>query len=238
MPTGSVAGVVALTIHSSLDERRVATGTYCSLGRAGDIRLVTDRGAVDGTLHAEALYIANLGDRWSAQVPEDGVYEVVVAADAEVSVVGVGEERIFRHTTAEVRIETEVGTSRARIHAPAALPGPTRARGGTQPASLTLDPDDPCARVWIVACRDRLAGHGAGALAHHEVAAILAGSDRWEDKGLNDAGARKRASRVRGGAIEGWLEACGDGGADRDGVVDLLVRRGIVTPATYGAALR
>jgi hypothetical protein len=32
MPTGSVAGVVALTIHSSLDERRVATGTYCSLG--------------------------------------------------------------------------------------------------------------------------------------------------------------------------------------------------------------
>jgi hypothetical protein len=230
--------VVALTIHSSLDERRVVAGTHCSLGRAGDVRLATDRGAIDGTLHAEALYIANLGDRWSAQVPEDGAYEVIVSADGEVAVVAVGEERIFRHTAAEVRIETEVGTSRARVHAPAAQPGPTRARGGTQPASLVLDPDDPCARVWIVACRDRLARPGAGALAHDEVAVILAGSPRWEDRGLNGGGARKRASRVRGGAIDGWLEACGDADADRDEVVDLLVRRGIVTPATYGSALR
>jgi hypothetical protein len=101
-----------------------------------------------------------------------------------------------------------------------------------------LDPDDPCARVWIVACRDRLARPGAGALAHDEVAAILAGSPRWEDRGLNGGGARKRASRVRGGAIDGWLVACGDDDADRDEVVDLLVRRGIVTPATYGSALR
>jgi hypothetical protein len=106
------------------------------------------------------------------------------------------------------------------------------------PASLVLDPDDPCARVWIVACRDRLASVGAGALTHHEVAAVLAGGDRWEDRGLNDAGARKRASRVRSGAIDGWLEACGDGGAPRDEVVDLLVRRGIVTSATYSSALR
>jgi hypothetical protein len=230
--------VVALTIHSSLDERQVAPGTHCSLGRAGDVRLATDAGAIDGTLHAEALYIANLGDRWSAHVPEDGAYEAVVTADGNDAVVGIGEERTFRHTAAEVRIETEAGTSRARVHAPAALPGPIRARSGTKPASLSLDPDDPCARVWIVACRDRLARPGAGALPHHEVAALLAGSARWEDKGLNDAGARKRASRVRAGAIAGWLEACGDAAADRDEVVELLVRRGIVTVATYGSALR
>jgi hypothetical protein len=223
-----------LVVHTPTGDVEVPSGGHRTVGRNGDIVL-----GKNPYLHGVAFTLYAFSDRWEIAVePEKLEVTVYDATSEHRHIVHPGEQRAFRYVFAEVTVHPFGGIERVAVNA-SALETPARQHGSTLAPPFQLDTANPHHRVFIAACRDRLQSR-AGALTHAEVSELLRSAGHWEDRSLTEVAAKKRASRAAP-ELRGWMEnwgvstRCESDEADRDAIVDFLVRCRIVTHESYKA---
>lgn len=241
-----MSAVGDIVLHTTTGDVDVPAGRRVTVGSDADVSLLGLDGRPDPYLHGVACLVGAAEATWSVLVPADRWVRVSVADGYGPAVLDVppdGAEHHFSCEAAELVLRSDLQAHRVVVNAVRRRAEPHLSparRGRTLRPVVALDPADVEDRVLIAACRDRLAGAGADALSHREVAVLLAGSPHGPDAALTEAGARQRAhralQRVAGHLEMGDVELPATGRERRAAVVDYLVRVGAVTEATFEAA--